>query len=75
VLLVTFWVTKVNMLEDFNPEKEAMMRFTSCSSKKRYDTEKGATKRLKKYSTKFKKNGRVYFCEYCCGFHITTKRI
>jgi len=53
-------------------------KFYSCTNKKRYRTANEAEKQNKHIARVFAKSGeeakkmRVYYCEFCDGYHLTS---
>jgi GTPase involved in cell partitioning and DNA repair len=43
--------------------------------KKRYETREEAKEGIKKYSEKYNNKQRLYYCNKCDGFHLTTKTL
>lgn len=48
--------------------------YASCKSKFRYKTEFAANKAAKEKERKYGVAQRAYFCRFCGGYHLTTKR-
>jgi hypothetical protein len=44
-----------------------------CLDKKRYDKSILAEKEAAEFSKLYKKKIRVYYCEFCTGYHLTSK--
>lgn len=45
-----------------------------CLNKKVYRTEEFANKQAELYSEKYDKQQYVYFCMFCNGYHLTSKK-
>ena len=46
---------------------------SSCLKKKRYKTEQIAQEAINRIRKKRKVNLRIYFCQKCLGYHLTSK--
>ena len=52
---------------------QARKMFRQCMSKRKYDGLKSARKGIVAMRNKYGKEARAYICEYCGGYHLTTK--
>ena len=61
------------MMIDFNLYKRVKFMSKSCLGKRKYRTYEIALKNAKKYDEKYGVKNRVYYCNICACFHLTTK--
>ena len=45
----------------------------SCLRKRRYKTSAIAAKAAARMTERYQAASRAYYCNQCCGFHLTTK--
>lgn len=63
-----------------NPKNPKIIRFTeninkSCKNKKRFETETLAKREVELQSLLYPENNYDFYkCNYCLGFHLTTKK-
>lgn len=62
-------------LEDLADNKEAALRYKACESKNRYASRSEAEEMIRTLSAYGKKGLRCYRCQYCNGWHLTSKPV
>lgn len=61
-----------NVIDKVNKSRPFKSWITSCVKKRRYPNEQVALEKINQIKKKRKgAQLRVYYCEYCCGYHLT----